>query len=153
MTSAVRSRTWSYRAELIALTAAKTIANTALRWVGPFLPTLERAFSTTTGTLTGIMGVCELGGLSTVATGATLDRGHERTVFALGLTSSPAIASVREGPATAMVATPTPSVTSPISTERRAPMRSPNDATEVDEPSSTSPKPAATTPRPPVDTA
>lgn len=67
------------------LTVAKTVANTALRWVGPFLPTLERAFSTTTGTLTGIMGAAELAGLSTAATGPTLDRGHERRVFALGL--------------------------------------------------------------------
>lgn len=75
----------STRAELVALTAAKVVSNTALRWVGPFLPTLERAFSTSTGTLTGIMGVCELGGLSTVATGHALDRGHERRVFVLGL--------------------------------------------------------------------
>ena len=56
-----------------------------MRWVGPFLPTLERAFSRTTGTLTGIMGVCELGGLTTVATGRVLDRGHERRLFVLGL--------------------------------------------------------------------
>lgn len=75
----------STRAELAALTGAKVVSNTALRWVGPFLPTLERAFSTSTGTLTGVMGVCELGGLSTLATGATLDRGHERRVFTLGL--------------------------------------------------------------------
>lgn len=75
----------STRADLVVLTAAKVVSNTALRWVGPFLPTLERAFSTTTGTLTGVMGVCELGGLTTVATGPTLDRGHERRVFVLGL--------------------------------------------------------------------
>lgn len=75
----------STRADLSVLTAAKVVSNTALRWVGPFLPTLERAFSSTTGTLTGIMGVCELGGLTTVATGPTLDRGHERRVFVLGL--------------------------------------------------------------------
>lgn len=73
------------RSELAVLTGAKVVSNTALRWVGPFLPTLERAFSTSTGTLTGIMGVCELGGLSTVATGPALDRGHERRVFVLGL--------------------------------------------------------------------
>lgn len=73
------------RSELAALTGAKVVSNTALRWVGPFLPTLERAFSTTTGTLTGVMGVCELGGLSTIATGPTLDRGHERRVFVTGL--------------------------------------------------------------------
>lgn len=75
----------STRTELVALTGAKIVSNTALRWVGPFLPTLERAFGTSTGTLTGVMGVCELGGLSTMATGSTLDRGHERRLFALGL--------------------------------------------------------------------
>ena len=72
-------------AELAVLATAKVVSNTALRWVGLFLPTLERAFSSTTGTLTGIMGVAELGGLSTVATGRALDRGHERRTFALGL--------------------------------------------------------------------
>lgn len=75
----------STRAELAALTGAKVVSNTALRWVGPFLPTLERAFSTSTGTLTGVMGVCELGGLSTVASGPALDRGHERSIFVVGL--------------------------------------------------------------------
>lgn len=75
----------STRSELGLLTGAKVVSNTALRWVGPFLPTLERAFSASTGTLTGVMGVCELGGLTTAATGPTLDRGHERRVFALGL--------------------------------------------------------------------
>ena len=75
----------STRAELALLTGAKVVSNTALRWVGPFLPTLERAFSASTGTLTGVMGVCELGGLTTVATGPSLDRGHERRVFVLGL--------------------------------------------------------------------
>lgn len=75
----------SHRAELGVLTATKVVANTALRWVGPFLPTLERAFNTTTGTLTGIMGASELGGLSTLATGSWLDRGHERRIFAGGL--------------------------------------------------------------------
>ena len=75
----------SVRAQLATLTAAKVVSNTALRWVGPFLPTLERAFGTTTGTLTSIMGTAELGGLTTLATGSHLDRGRERTVFLLGL--------------------------------------------------------------------
>jgi predicted MFS family arabinose efflux permease len=83
VTSAARPRT--LRTELGVLTAAKIVSNTALRWVGPFLPTLERAFSTTTGTLTGVMGVSELAGLSTIATGRVLDRGYERRVFTLGL--------------------------------------------------------------------
>lgn len=72
-------------AQLAALTGAKVVTNTALRWVGPFLPTLERAFSTTTGTLTGIMGVAELGGLTTLASGSHLDRGRERAVFMGGI--------------------------------------------------------------------
>lgn len=75
----------STRSDLALLTGAKVVSNTALRWVGPFLPTLERAFSTSTGTLTGVMGACELGGLTTVATGPALDRGHERRIFVLGL--------------------------------------------------------------------
>jgi predicted MFS family arabinose efflux permease len=77
----------THRVQLGVLTTAKVVSNTALRWVGPFLPTLERAFSATTGTLTGVMGVCELGGLTTLATGSTLDHGHERRVFVLGLTA------------------------------------------------------------------
>ena len=73
------------RAQLLTLTAAKTVSNTALRWVGIFLPTLEQAFGTTTGTMTSIMGVAELGGLTTSLTGPTLDRGHERTVIAISM--------------------------------------------------------------------
>ena len=75
----------STRSQLATLTGAKVVTNTALRWVGPFLPTLERAFDTTTGTLTGVMGIAELGGLSTLATGSHLDRGRERTVFMAGI--------------------------------------------------------------------
>lgn len=83
MTPAAAQR--SRRTQLGVLTGAKVVSNTALRWVGPFLPTLERAFSTTTGTLTGIMGVSELAGLSTIGSGPLLDRGHERRVFVFGL--------------------------------------------------------------------
>jgi MFS family permease len=71
--------------QLGVLTGAKIVANTALRWVGPFLPTLERAFGVSTSTLTSVMGVAELGGLSTVATGHALDRGHRRLTFVAGL--------------------------------------------------------------------
>ncbi|CAN5608542.1 MFS transporter [soil metagenome] len=71
--------------DLAVLTAAKTVANTALRWVGPFLPTLERAFGTSIGTLTTIMAVSEFGGLSTAPMGRVLDRGHQRRVFVAGL--------------------------------------------------------------------
>jgi MFS transporter, DHA1 family, inner membrane transport protein len=71
--------------ELAVLIAAKTVANAALRWVGPFLPTLERAFDTTVGTLTSVIGVAELGGLTTAAAGRHLDRGHRRGLFVAGL--------------------------------------------------------------------
>ena len=50
-----------------------------------FLPTLERAFSTTTGTLTSILGLAELGGLSTTLVGRTLDRGRHRLIFVASL--------------------------------------------------------------------
>jgi MFS transporter, DHA1 family, inner membrane transport protein len=70
---------------LTVLTGAKLVSNAALRWVGPFLPTLERAFGASTGTLTSILGAAELGGLSTTATGRYLDRGHHRRAFLAGL--------------------------------------------------------------------
>lgn len=75
------------RAELVALTAAKTVANTSLRWLGPFLPVLERAFGTTIGALTSVLALVELGGLSTLATGRLLDRGHRRRIFLTGSTA------------------------------------------------------------------
>lgn len=87
MTARPSAGTRSHSAQLTILTAAKVVSNTALRWVAPFLPTLERAFSSTTGTLTGIMGLSELGGLTTLITGRALDRGHERRLFAVGLTA------------------------------------------------------------------
>jgi DHA1 family inner membrane transport protein len=69
------------------LTAAKTVANTALRWIPPFLPTLERAFGASTTQLTTILGIGELGGLTTVSVGSALDRGRERTVMVASLLS------------------------------------------------------------------
>ena len=71
--------------ELIVLTAAKTVANAALRWVSPFLPVLQAALGASTATLTTVMGVAELGGLTTMVTGRVLDRGRERSVFVAGL--------------------------------------------------------------------
>jgi DHA1 family inner membrane transport protein len=70
---------------LARLTAAKTVTNVALRWLAPFLPTLERAFGATTTQLTTALGVGELAGLSTVFVGRHLDRGRERAVMIGGL--------------------------------------------------------------------
>lgn len=70
---------------LIRLTAAKAVANTALRWVPPFLPVLEKAFGATTGQMTTVLGVGEMSGLSTAAVGGQLDRGRERAVMSLSM--------------------------------------------------------------------
>ncbi|MGA9277188.1 MFS transporter [Ilumatobacter sp.] len=70
---------------LARLTAAKAVANTALRWVPPFLPVLEKAFGATTGQMTTILGFGEMSGLSTIAVGGRLDRGRERIVMTLAL--------------------------------------------------------------------
>lgn len=69
------------RSTLVRLTAVKAIANTALRWIPPFLPTLERAFGVSTTQLTTVLGAGELAGLSTVAAGPHLDRGRERAIM------------------------------------------------------------------------
>ncbi len=78
---------------LARLTAAKTVANVALRWIPPFLPTLERAFGATTTQLTTVLGVGEAAGLSTIFVGRHLDRGRERAVMigALGLVGASAV--------------------------------------------------------------
>jgi len=78
---------------LARLTAVKTVVNTALRWIPPFLPTLERAFGATTAQLTTVLGVGEVAGLSTVAVGRQLDRGRERAVLvgSLGLVVASAL--------------------------------------------------------------
>lgn len=70
---------------LARLTAAKTVTNVALRWIPPFLPTLERAFGATTTQLTTALGVGEAAGLSTVLVGRHLDAGRERAVMIGGL--------------------------------------------------------------------
>ena len=67
--------------DLARLTVAKTAANTALRWIPPFLPTLEKAFGATTAQLTTALGIGELSGLTTVLTGRQLDRGREKVVM------------------------------------------------------------------------
>ena len=85
LSSAPGSDGRSDRGHLVTLTASKATSNLALRWVTAFLPTLERAFSTSTGTITGILGLAELGGLTTPLLGKTLDRGRHRLVFVLSL--------------------------------------------------------------------
>jgi MFS transporter, DHA1 family, inner membrane transport protein len=67
------------------LTIAKTVANTALRWIPPFLPELEAAFGASTRQLTTIIGLGEMAGLSTIGVGRHLDRGRERLVMTLAL--------------------------------------------------------------------
>jgi len=83
--SATSSQGRADSSQLITLTASKSTSNLALRWVTAFLPTLERAFSTSTGTITGILGLAELGGLTTPLLGKTLDRGRHRLVFVISL--------------------------------------------------------------------
>ncbi len=78
---------------LARLTGAKTVANTALRWIPLFLPTLERAFGASTTQMTTVLGAGELAGLSTIASGARLDRGRERVVMvsSLGLVAASSV--------------------------------------------------------------
>ena len=72
-------------AALPRLTLGKWIVNIALRWVPPFLPTLEKAFGASTTQLTTILGVSEMAGLSTIVVGPQLDRGRERLVVTAGI--------------------------------------------------------------------
>jgi MFS transporter, DHA1 family, inner membrane transport protein len=73
------------RSTLATITGAKAIANTALRWIPPFLPTLEVAFGASTTQLTTVLGAGEFAGLSTLVTGPHLDRNRERTVMVASL--------------------------------------------------------------------
>jgi DHA1 family inner membrane transport protein len=84
------------RATLVRLTGAKAVANTALRWIPLFLPTLEKAFGVSTTQLTTVIGASEFAGLSTIAVGKHLDRGRERLVMvsALGLVSASSIVAL-----------------------------------------------------------
>ena len=66
------------RPQIVRLTAGKAVVNTALRWIPFFLPTLVVAYSTTTTTMTTILGVGEMAGLVVLFAGRQLDRGHER---------------------------------------------------------------------------
>lgn len=82
---------------LARLTAAKAVANTSLRWIPPFLPTLERAFGASTTQLTTILGAGEMAGLSTILLGRELDRGRERTVMVAALAAVSASSVVALG--------------------------------------------------------
>lgn len=75
------------RSQLARLTAGKSVANTALRWLPFFLPTLAVAFSSSTTELTTILGVGEMAALTTLLAGRHLDAGHEKVVMtgALGI--------------------------------------------------------------------
>ncbi len=89
MTPAADNSLGVEKSTLATITGAKAVANTALRWIPPFLPTLEGAFGVSTTQLTTVLGVGEFAGLSTLAVGDHLDRGRERLVMvaSLGLVS------------------------------------------------------------------
>lgn len=69
------------RSQLFRLTAGKAVANTALRWIPFFLPTLTVAFAASTEQLTAILGFGEMAGLCTLLAGRTLDGGRERWIM------------------------------------------------------------------------
>jgi predicted MFS family arabinose efflux permease len=69
------------QSQLARLTAGKAIANTALRWIPFFLPTLAVAFGATTEELTAVLGFGEMAGLCTLLVGRTLDGGGERWIM------------------------------------------------------------------------
>lgn len=96
MTTGADLRSGVDRASLVRLTTAKTVANAALRWIPPFLPTLERAFGATTTQLTTVIGAGEAAGLSTIAAGRHLDRGRERVVMvgAMGLVAASCVVAL-----------------------------------------------------------
>ncbi len=73
------------RGQLLRLTAAKAVANTALRWVPFFLFVLADAFDTSISTLTLIIGVGEMAGLGSLLVGGQLDRGRERTFLIVAM--------------------------------------------------------------------
>jgi len=73
--------------QLIRLTTGRTVVTTSLRWLQFFLPTLAIAFATSTTSLTTVLGLAEIFGLSTLLLGRHLDGGRERTLLlgSLGL--------------------------------------------------------------------
>jgi len=73
------------RLDLARLTIGKGVANTAIRWLPFFLPTLALAFSAQTSTLALWLGLAEAAGLATFFAGRWLDAGHERLVIMVAL--------------------------------------------------------------------
>lgn len=71
--------------ELIGLTAGKTVANSSHRWIPFFIPELARGLSTSTATLTTVVGIGEMAGLVTLFLGRWLDAGHERRLMRTAL--------------------------------------------------------------------
>ncbi|MGH1491842.1 MAG: MFS transporter [Acidimicrobiales bacterium] len=66
---------------LARLTSGKAVANTAIRWLPFFLPTLALAFNSSTSTLAAILGAAEACGIATLVAGRWLDAGKERAVM------------------------------------------------------------------------
>ncbi len=63
------------------------MANTALRWIPFFLPTLTVAFAADTEQLTAVLGFGEMAGLGTLLVGRALDGGRERWIMSGALTA------------------------------------------------------------------
>ncbi len=72
-------------AELAGLTAGKTVANASHRWIPFFIPELARGLSSSTATITTVVGIGEIAGLATLLLGRLLDSGHERRLMRAAL--------------------------------------------------------------------
>jgi predicted MFS family arabinose efflux permease len=72
-------------AGLVGLTAGKAVTNIGVRWIPFFLPNLGRAFGASTAGLTTVLGLGEMAGLLTAATGRQLDSGRERLIMTVGM--------------------------------------------------------------------
>lgn len=81
-------------ADLGRLTAGKAVANTSLRWLPFFLPTLAVAFDSSTATLATMLGIAEASGLATLVAGRWLDAGRERFVIIVALLAIAAASTI-----------------------------------------------------------
>ena len=94
-------------ADLARLTGAKAVANTSLRWIPFFLPTLALAFDARTALLAAVLGIAEASGLATLVAGRWLDAARERFVIIVALVSislASVIALIGSVPAFAVMA-------------------------------------------------